>query len=154
MMISCLTWSGNPSRHPAHRSEGAAVLSSLLQAVLGSSEQVPEAADKAATFIFLASSSSSALELLLCRQVVRSHVSQTRSGLGISEVTSPPAIIPSVVRLPSSACDSSVVLPLIIETGQGEVGEVGDFTVERGRVDQQVGAGDQGREEGGATHYG
>jgi len=122
--------------------------------MLGSSEQVPEASDKAATFIFLASSSSSALELLLCRQVVRSHVSQTRSGLGISEVTSPPAIIPSVVRLPSSACDSSVVLPLIIETGQGEVGEVGDFTVERRRVDQQVGAGDQGREEGGATHYG
>ena len=96
--------------------------------MLGSSEQVPEASDKAATFIFLSSSSSSALELLLCWQVVRSHVSQTRSGLGISEVTSPPTVIPSVVRLPPSGCDSSVVLFLIIETGEVE-GEVGDFTV-------------------------
>jgi len=104
--------------------------------MLGSSEQVPEASDKAATFILLSSSSSSALELLLCWQVVRSHVSQTRSGFRISEVTSPPTIIPSVVRLPPSRCDSSVVLVLIIETGEGEVGDFTVATVERGRVHQ------------------
>ena len=124
--------------------------------MLGSSEQVPEASDKAATFIFLASSSSSALELLLCRQVVRSHVSQTRSGLGISEVTSPPAIIPSVVRLPSSACDSSVVLFLIIETREVE-GEVGDFTVatvERGGGTGEAGDSGEAGETGGAGEAG
>jgi len=79
---------------------------------------------------------------------VRSHVSQTRSGFRISEVTSPPTIIPSVVRLPPSGCDSSVVLLLIIEAGEGEVGDFTVATVERGRVYQQVWAGDQGREEG------
>ena len=115
--IRVITWRGNSSRHPADRSEGAAVLSPLLQAMLGSSEQVPEAPDKAPTFILLSSSSSSALELLLCRQVVRSHVSQTRSGFGISEVTSPPSIVSSIVGLPPTGSDSSVVLFLVIETG-------------------------------------
>ena len=157
MMISGVTWRGNSSRHPAHRSEGAAVLSPLLQTMLGSSEQVPEAPDKAPTFILLSSSSGSALELLLCWQVVRSHVSQTRPGFRVSEVTSPPSVIPSVVGRPSAGCDSSVVLFLIIETGEREVGEVGDFTVapvERPGVDQQVGAGYQGGEQGRASHYG
>ena len=96
--------------------------------MLGSSEQIPEASDKATTFVFLSSCSSSALKLLLCRQEVRSHSSQTRSGFRISEVTSPSAVVSSVVRLPPSGCDSSVVLFLIIETGEVE-GEVGDFTV-------------------------
>ena len=160
MLISGVTWRGNSSRHPTDRGEGAAVLSSLLQTMLGSSEQVPEAPDKAPTFILLSSSSGSALELLLCWQVVRSHVSQTRPGFRVSEVTSPPSVIPSVVGRPSAGCDSSVVLFLIIETGEREVvevGEVGDFTVapvERPGVDQQVGAGYQGGEQCRASHYG
>ena len=144
MLISGLTWRGNSSRHPADRGEGAAVLSSLLQTMLWSSEQVPEAPHKAPTFILLSSSSGSALELLLWWQEVRSHVSQTRPGFGVSEVTSPPSVIPSVVGRPSAGCDSSVVLLLIIETGEGEVGDFTVATVERGRVHQQVWAGHHG----------
>ena len=75
---------------------------------------------------------------------MRSHVSQTRPGFGVSEVTSPPSVIPSVVGRPSAGCDSSVVLLLIIETGEGEVGDFTVATVERGRVHQQVWAGHHG----------
>ena len=106
-----LTWSGDSSRDPAHRGEGAAVLGPSLKTMFRSSKQISEVPHKATTFVLVPGSSSSALQSLLRRRNLRPHLSQPRPRPGISEVTSPTAVVPSVFVSPAGS-DSSGVMSL------------------------------------------